>query len=276
MTLVVTEISKHGIVMAADSAITQKSFTDNQITVRTGMQKIIPIPYLKGAMGFWGDSSVLSTDLPKRPVSTLDRFLVDFVERHEDCKSIESFGQKLCDDLNSKIEIGKYRLGIQLTGYKNGDDNITPRIFHLHTGKENEPQNELRLHHDFICEKRPTVDSWKEALKSETFWLRNGDYERYAQFAKPLNELVTKWSEQDFCCPDSTKFKHKAKSLGRSENFAELEARGRFIKLQVEFMCDLHQLSNQPNFVSRPVSWIAISPEKIEIFEPVTSPLNSK
>ena len=66
MTLVISEVSKFGIVMAADSAITQtfcQSWTlssGKQVppTVRTGAQKIVPIRAIDATIAVWGFGTV--------------------------------------------------------------------------------------------------------------------------------------------------------------------------------------------------------------------------
>ena len=85
MTLIVSEISKFGIAMAADSAVTEQYPVDWELssgistppTVRTGAQKIIPIKSINAAISVWGFGTVgipsnLDAQIP------IDRFLEDF------------------------------------------------------------------------------------------------------------------------------------------------------------------------------------------------------
>lgn len=72
MTLIITELSKYGIVMVADTAVTFTEILPNGSEfhhVLNGAQKLQGIPYLRAGISVWGLGSIptqngdLSTDV---------------------------------------------------------------------------------------------------------------------------------------------------------------------------------------------------------------------
>src|SRR3989304_2796668 len=98
MTLILTELSKHGIAMVADSAVT---FTEQLPSgkpvnyVLNGAQKLQVVPYLTAGISVWGLGAIegVSTDI----------WLHDFIERHSDIHSLDEFANNLVAELRTTI-----------------------------------------------------------------------------------------------------------------------------------------------------------------------------
>ncbi len=266
MTLVVSEVSKYGIAMAADSAITEvypssyELFSGRQTppTVRIGAQKIIPIAKLNSAISVWGIGSVGTPDNPEAQIP-VDRFLVDFVELVDENESLEDIGNRLANTINSRIRVGEIRGGFHLAGFSKQGDILFPALYHIHTGPNpNGPHEPMRLHLDYPFRSGRSVPQWIQELETTTFWLRNGLFDTYAYFSDYLNRLMERLKrETNFICPDYERFS------------SPLEARGRFLKLQIQTICEFYRLSNRLETIAMPISWITISEEGIQNFEPI-------
>lgn len=267
MTLIVSEVSKFGIAMAADSAITEtcpsswnlSSNSPVPPTVRVGAQKIIPIGSINAAISVWGLGTLGMPDNLEAQIP-IDKFLYDFVNSIASGTSLEDVGNRLADVVNSRIKIGTVRGGFHLVGYKDENGKHFPVLYHVHTGHNpNGPHESLKLYRDFPFGSGRDIDKWLADLQNNViFWLRNGLFDTYAYFSQYLNELMVRLAhETGFICPDYSRFN------------TELEARGRFLKLQVQTICEFYRLSNRLETIAMPISWITISPEGITHFEPI-------
>jgi hypothetical protein len=266
MTLVVSEVSKFGIAMAADSAITTRypstfllqSGKPAPPTVRTGAQKIVPIRAINAAISVWGFGTI-GTTVDQDAKIPIDKFLSDFAESINPRDELDEVGEKLAKVVNARIRIGEVRGGFHLAGYTQEAGVRFPALFHIHTGHNPEgPHEELRLYRDFPFDSGRNVQKWLEDLKSWTFWLRNGSYDVYASFSENLNNLMSNLEKHsNFICPDHSKFS------------TPLEARGRYLKLQIQTICEFYRLSNKLETIAMPVSWITISSDRIEHFDPI-------
>ena len=149
--------------------------------------------------------------------------------------------------------------GFHLAGYTQEAGVGFPALFHIHTGHNPEgPHEELRLYRDLPFDSGRNVQTWLEDLKSWIFWLRNGSYDVYASFSENLNILMSNLEKHsNFVCPDHSKFS------------TPLEARGRYLKLQIQTICEFYRLSNKLETIAMPVSWITISSDGIEHFDPI-------
>ncbi|GBE17410.1 hypothetical protein BMS3Abin15_01255 [bacterium BMS3Abin15] len=268
MTLVVCEASKHGIVMVGDSAITESYPSDWKLhsgssinpTVRTGAQKIIPIWKINAGLSVWGFGTV-GIEANLNATVPIDKYLEDFAHSINQNETLEDVGNKLADEVNKRIEVGKVRGGFHLVGYKRENNKMFPCLYHVHTGHEpNGPHEKLELHKDFPYNiPNYPFDTALEAINNGSkFYLRNGNYETFAYFQRYLTNLMDRLEkERNFICPDESKFK------------TPLEARALFLKLQVQTICEFYRLSDKLETIAMPISWLSISPKGIEKFEPI-------
>ena len=267
MTLVVSEVSNYGIAMAADSAITTSyppgwvlaSGTPAPPTIRTGAQKIIPIKTIDAAISVWGFGTVgIPNDLEAQ--IPIDKFLKDFANSVDDGQSLDDVGEQLAYLINERIRTEDTRGGFHLSGYIQAEGKKIPVLYHIHNGhRQKPPYDKVRLYRDYPFDIGYSVDKWFEDLQMNSFfYLRNGIIDTYARFHDYLTKLMVDLSNEfRFLCPDHAKFS------------TALEARGKFLRLQIETICDFYRLSNRLEVIAKPVSWITISPEGIQHFEPI-------
>ena len=260
MTLIVSEISKYGIAMAADSAITT-TFPENwtlpsgarvPATVRTGAQKLVPIRAINAAISVWGVGTVGTPDDPCARIP-VDKFLLDFAERVRRGDSLEDVGERLAREMNDGMGDSRDAGGVHLAGYAEHQGRRFPALYHIHRGHPDESPGPLQLHRDWPFESGKTFEEALDYIEGGGFvGLRNGDFGVYALFAKYLHELMERLrKDMDFICPDHD-----------SERFeSPLQARGRYLKLQVETICEFYRLSNCLETIAMPVSWLTIPRE---------------
>jgi hypothetical protein len=267
MTLIVSEVSKFGIAMASDSAITEEYPNDFVLpsgkpaspTVRIGAQKLIRIKAINAAISVWGFGTV-GTPTNRDALIPIDKFLLDFADSINTNLSLDDVGNKLVDLVNPRIKVGKVRGGFHLGGYIQQGQGCFPALYHIHTGGKSEPPGELKLHRHYPFDICTTVEEWMGELQNKVFVFRNGLYDTYAYFSEYLNELMMRLQkETGFICPD----------YSRPCFSSPIEARGRFLKLQIQTICEFYRLSNRLETIAMPVSWLTISPSGIENFEPV-------
>lgn len=266
MTLIVSEVSKYGIAMAADSAITEEYPPDWSMSsgksappiVRIGAQKIIPIKVIKSAIAVWGFGAI-GTESYHGAQIPIDQFLLDFVTSVKPRESLEDVGNRLVDLVNQRIDVGNVRGGFHIAGYTKEKGKRFPALYHMHTGhKPDGPHGPLKLYKDYPFGAGRSVEKWLNELNSTTFWLRNGAFQTYAIFSEYLEDLMSRLKkETEFICPDISRFN------------TPLEARGRYLKLQIQTLCEFYRLSNHLETIAMPVSWITINSKSIEHFEPI-------
>lgn len=162
MTLVVSDISSHGIVMVGDSAVTCGS------GVKADACKV---QYAQSAnLGFamWGNAGV--------DHRRIDYWLADFIREHVKAgDSVEEVGQRLVKSLNAVLGSSGRKWkdlvrGIHIAGYRDG----LPVLFHAHCGHDNEPAHELRLYHDYPDDQKWSESHFRSLLGYGFIHLRNG------------------------------------------------------------------------------------------------------
>ena len=151
MTLVVSEVSRHGIVMLGDSAVTY-SRGEEIIGVKPGAVKVQYSSELNVGVSMWGWGTAGE--------QSLDRWIADFLKSQAQLKpNLEQLGNSLAQQIN---EIRKQfnvpmnetsRSGFHLAGYH---DDI-PRLWHVHTGHFNEAVHEFQLYKDY-----PNLQGWSD------------------------------------------------------------------------------------------------------------------
>jgi|SRR4030042_1099424 len=137
MTLILTELSKFGIAMATDSAITYTDARtpDGKLKDRVfyGLRKLFPIPKLKAGVSFWGYGDFQGV--------YLDNWLENFIEKMEPkYDSLKDFAILLQDELRKKIpKLGPRQEleathGFHLAGYVDYENRKIPTLWHIHNG----------------------------------------------------------------------------------------------------------------------------------------------
>jgi hypothetical protein len=143
MTIIITHISQHGIIHAADSNLTQK-----EKQADTG-QKLFKIPHLGSALTVAGMYSVGGT--------SMDEWMRDFIS-NETSKSLAEFVDYLRDAINGSATIKEKQKGyfIHIAGYAGSGRTNHPEFYYItncqidqQTGKYLVPNTTLHSKEDF-------------------------------------------------------------------------------------------------------------------------------
>ncbi len=191
MTLVVSEVSRHGIVMIGDSAVTY-SRGEEIIEVKPGAVKVQYSPELNVGISMWGWGTAGK--------QSLDVWIADFLKSQVQPRpNLEQLGNSLAQQLNEirkEFDVPMHeiaRSGFHLGGYDNG----VPRLWHVHTGHFQEPVHELRLYKDYPNDQGISDEQFTQFLQgSGAVHLRNGYHQFFAilfdsvlNYAKTLQHL---------------------------------------------------------------------------------------
>ena len=192
MTLVVSEVTRFGIAMVGDSAVTVTN--PGPARVITGAAKVQYSPATNIGFAIWGAACVAG--------ERMDVWLSSFIGRIEPGLPLDSVAERLAQELNSGIDRGKQsgdRRGIHVAGYVNG----LPHLYHLHTGNEGEPQHELRVFKDFPYVHVPSVSEYEHRIKHiGGYQLRSGYHGMFGllfdsmyRYTETLKQLQFRWPD---------------------------------------------------------------------------------
>lgn len=244
MTLVVSDISRHGTIMVGDSAITQGG-NGQPSRVISGAVKVQYSSTANIGIAMWGHADVGTEMLDHRIASFLQNSV-----HHGD--SLESIGNRLAEQLNPILKAsGKpwkdLVCGFHLAGYREG----IPCLWHVHCGHDNEPAHELKLHKDYPDDKKWSEYFFNYLLNFSFIHLRNG----YHPLFGPLFDHVLEYSKMlranfNISFPQDT-----------------LEGRFEFYKLLVKFVADVLPASGMQPRVNDVLSAIAFNEDGLIINE---------
>jgi len=173
MTLVITEISEHGIAMVADSAVTQTVPLPSGIgmtRILNGAQKLQVIPQLRAGISIWGLGSVQTANgwIPA------DLWICDFIKSNNTIASLDDFANQLAQELQLAVGDVKEPMGLHLAGYVDHNGEIQPTAYHIRNCDGDYQHYDL---HDFI----PGLQFPPSPLQpGALYMIRNGDYGPYA------------------------------------------------------------------------------------------------
>lgn len=140
MTLVVSDISYHGIVMVGDSAVTVKKdgiYWEPSLAAKIHYSKASNIGF-----ALWGNADGLG--------KKFDLWMCEFVNSIAENESVEGAGDKLATELNLALcsngtVTESVRRGIHVAGYEAG----APCLFHVHCGRPETGYYPFRVHRDY-------------------------------------------------------------------------------------------------------------------------------
>lgn len=138
MTLIVTQISKHGIIHASDSNLSDSSGD----FVSTG-KKLFEIPRINSAITIAGDYSINST--------TIDVLLSSIIQSY-DYSNIREFAFLLKDKLD-KVAVDYYAM-FHLCGYVEYDGKFHPEFWFIRNMEIDENGEYTILHEKFVVEEQ--------------------------------------------------------------------------------------------------------------------------
>ena len=121
MTLILTDISRHGVVMAADTAESIEADTESgrKLRVSFGMKKLQRFSSLPGMVGTWGFGKI--------GLTPTDLWMEDFITRHGHIASLEKAAYTLRSTVQ-KIHgaAGAPELGFRVSGYESKKGRLMP------------------------------------------------------------------------------------------------------------------------------------------------------
>ena len=246
MTLVVSDISRYGIIMVGDSAVTLGT------SVKADAFKV---QYAKAAnVGFalWGNAGV--------DHRRIDYWLADFIrDQVKTGDSVQDVGERLVSSLNAVLEKSGRKWkdlvrGIHIAGYREA----LPVLFHAHCGHPNEPAHEMRLYHDYPDDQKWSEDHFRSLLNYGFIHLRNG----YHPLFGPLFKQALDYAAQ-LRAAHNIQFPHPS-----------LEGRFEFYKLLVRFVAGTLVASKIHPGVNDELSAIAFDDHGMVIDQqlPIVSP----
>jgi hypothetical protein len=262
MTLILTELSRLGIAMAADSALTQELRKPNGTMgdkVYYGAQKLFIVPNLMAGIAYWGwgDIPQPSSDWShKDKLERTELWLPHFLdENKEHYNSLSMLAQLLEKELRNripKIDVNEYPYGdggIHLAGYESRDGQLLPTFWHIHNGVSQVlPSKKINptlvnANNDISTENgRQIVDDGGFAI------IKNGDIAAY----NTLWELLFR--------PDSA-FSKIIRTTGLTFPYSRtLADRANFLKFQIQTVEGLYRFSKEGKGIGSPVTTLTISP----------------
>lgn len=252
MTLVLTEISRYGIVMGADSAVTYKTeLPDGSKTWRVlnGVQKLIPVVHLNAGVSYWGYGNIGSIET--------EFWIRDFIERHlGDTKNLKQFALALQDELQWAIgsKLGESECGFHLAGYtRNKEGKLVPDFWHIHNGPSqyfnNIDPRQFNANHDLAAAIRQGLYNPRDP--AVIYITRNGDYQFYAVWWEAFEQVVDQFLRvQKIDVP-------KASLLGRVD----------YVRFQIRSISEIYRMSTLLPSIGGEVSTLAIDSTGIRSWE---------
>ena len=236
MTLIITELSRLGIIMVGETAQTVTSIAPNH-TVQDrsffGLVKVIPVPKLQAGLSYWGWAKIPPDD--EEHGIWLDWWLQDLIQRQAtEYETLEDLANLLETDMRLVVprmtetelrECPGGNIGVHLAGFIETDGNKLPCLWHIHNGRsERLPDKQLD----------PYVINANYDLPPHRFdngraeITRNGDIEAYIRF---FDRHLRGYIEE---------LQHE---LGIIVPYPTLGSRAEFWSAQIKFISALYEVS---------------------------------
>ena len=238
MTLIITELSYFGIVMAADTAETVSSVNVRGLIEDRaffGLTKLLPIKKLQAGISYWGWA--------KMPPSSnngvwMDWWLNHFLVRHRNnyntisdlAKLLEKELRKIVPPLSkSALELNPLANGgIHLAGFVDEEGKKAPCFWHIHNGISKAlPKKQIDPHivnANYDCPPQKFLEFEKSG---EAYITVNGDIEAYIRFFdKYLKGYLSELS----------------KEMGIVLPLPRIHFRAEFWRSQIRFISDLYAI----------------------------------
>ena len=246
MTLVLTELNRHGIAMAADSAVTSTVPLPNGGTtyrVLHGMQKLQMVTHLEAGISYWGMGTINNTPT--------DIWIRDFIHRYKTATpDLNSFANTLAQELNNIFPPKSPNSGFHLAGFVDTATGKLPAFYHIHNGTS---QYYTNINPDIF---NANLDFPPRSYPVGHFGItRNGDYQLYLHFFNHLIAFINS-------IPNNPQFNGiKIPSPDDLLNHAKL------LRMQIHFVSELYDISNLVPGIGGPITTLGISPYGYEFFE---------
>ena len=262
MTLILTWLFPEGIVMGADSAVTQTVPSPSgrgKRRILTGYRKVYKIQKINAGISCWGTGKVgeFRTDI----------WLPDFISsRESEYDSLHSLAILLQDELRDLVpeitaskETVEYRYGnrgFHLAGYTEHKGSQVPTFYHIHNGQsEIYPKINPRImnaNHDL-----PPQEVLDLFTKNIAPHVRNGDFIFYSFLFNTLSELFNTFYQRvrigdtPFVFPNIPRFEEP------------LEGYSEFVRFWIRLVRDVYALNNVPEVIGGNISILSIAPDGV-------------
>lgn len=234
MTLILTEVSKFGIAMTADSAVTEKIVKPKGVVtyrVLTGVRKLQVVDKLNAGASVWGEGSIGKTPT--------DIWLQDLIDgQMANYNSLSDFATLLQDELRlviAPINIQKNPLGtigFHLAGFVDYKGNPMPTFYHIHNGTSSAlSARGVKINPAIVNSNHDLPPQLAQQILStgEMYITRNGDFTIYAALFQDLDNFLQKLSQYGIL------------TIPHSRSLFE---RAEWLKFQIGTMSELYRLSN--------------------------------
>jgi len=238
MTLVLSELSRFGIAMTADSAITflePLPSGGSRFRVVLGAKKLQVIPKLNAGISIWGQGSIrVGADILQ-----MDTWIENFiVEREDDYESLDDFANLLATEIRNfiqPIDVSQHPLGtvgFHLAGFIDYQGSPIPTFYHIHNGQSQALAARgitvnptiVNANHDL-----PPNIVRQMLLSGRSAIIRNGDFTIYAALFQHIDTFLRNLSRyRNLTIPHSR----------------DLRERAEWLKFQIRTMSELYRLSN--------------------------------
>lgn len=239
MTLVLTELTRFGIAMAADSAITFHEpllSGSSRSRVVMGAKKLQLIPKINAGISVWGQGSI---DVDDQEIY-MDTWIEHFIaEREDDYDSLGHFATLLASEINNNIQPINVTqnpfgtVGFHLAGFVDFKGEPMQTFYHVHNarsqaleirGEKVADPSIINANHDF-----PPQMAREFSGRLVWYRTRNGDLRIYNNLFGLLEGFLRRiGSETNIVIPHTT----------------SIEDRAEWLKFQIKTMAELYEFSN--------------------------------
>jgi len=247
MTLILTELTAHGIAMAADSMVTTTHLaTGLQHTTPNAAMKLQTVEHLTAGVSCWGEGRIAGVPT--------DEWLADFIMHSTAYATLQAFATALANKLNTTGGLRparECRLGFHLAGFEDYQGTPTPSFFHIHGGPSTTLQGrginvnpeQFNANHDIP----PDVFREITATGRDGWITRNGDYYLYALIFQRLETFFQELRSFGVVIPNS-------------QSIAD---RCEYLVFQIRTVSTIYRLSNLVPGIGGPISYLGIVPTGI-------------
>jgi hypothetical protein len=261
MTLILTEVSDVGIVMAADSAITLFSGRRIVEVDQQGWRKLLRVPKINAAISYWGLIGAVTT-------IQFDIWLQRVIDGGN-YNDLESFAEILTNALNSACRNHPLPngndTGIHVAGYSQWSDGIRrPVFYHIHNGHglfnineikdengritsvipqwQSEPRGLFEVHQDFPRRDKSLDDNIADLHHG--YITRNGAFFIYAILWQHMQNAL--------------QYINLIQGVSLPRDINDLNSRKGFLHAMLEMIIRLYRCSNQSRIIGGTISSLGI------------------
>ncbi len=248
MTLILTELTRHGIAMAADSTLTEvDDVTGVSQAIANATQKLHQVPHLSAGVSLWGSGEVGG--------QFTDQWVADFIQSSSSFSSIGEFASELADRLNAVVGPnvdGDAHLGFHVAGFVEHDGVPTPTFYHVHDGPSTSLErrgikidpNRFNANHDVP----PNLA--QRAIDAGSYMTRNGDFRLYVLMFNELGRFFNK-------------LRHRGIVIPNSNNLID---RAEYLVFQIRTVAEVYRLSNLAPGIGGAIQYLTITPAGIQTY----------